>query len=168
MFISAFCTRTLPLFIIKIIPEEYFTSLALSCYETFSRFMPPPFFSNFSRFWSWQLFFLDSFSSFWNNNFMPSSLSFWVFIVMHSLMFRAVSQNKVLNSIIKFISVNMMDYFSRFQCSFKMFFHYQSLFKEIFSIYIKFLITSWCYCSSSIRSFKSFFNHKPSFVSICV
>lgn len=68
---------------------------------------------------------------------------------MMTCMFTYSHKLKILNSIVKFIMINMMDLFILFKFSTKMLFHYFAMFKKIFSTYCKFFIAILCYMTSS-------------------
>src|SRR3990167_893330 len=150
--INTLLASTFPLFISTISPEKNFAYFTLSDYIRFGAFMMPPFQPNFVCFWSWQLFFNLNKGCFWNTNFIPSFLSLWVFVVVTSHMVRTVSYNKIFNSVIKLISINVVDYFTLFKRSSNVILHYKSLFKNRLSINKEFFISIWSNTSSSINT----------------
>lgn len=73
------------------------------------------------------------------------------------------NQFKILKSIISLIVVNVMNVFTSSKFASKMLFHYQSMFKNIPSIYHMTNVTLKSFCSKTLFSSKGYVRISPSF-----
>lgn len=78
----------------------------------------------------------ESFSN-WFRTTYTTNLDILFSFVEISMLFITLQQNKITNSIINFVMIDMMNYFITFKISAQMFFHYKSMFSNITSTICK-------------------------------
>ena len=96
--------------------------------------------------------------------FLIAKRAFSIFFMELMTMFSIFSKNKVFNSIILFISVNMVNLFSFFKISPNMLFHYKTMLKNISIAFTKWMV---CLSNKNITIMNSFSTFPvASFISI--